>query len=174
MRIIERIERSLYVRHGHVERGRLLNILFCLRNLRVKIHPMELGIEIVFSYVTGNNLQNRQSAAAIQSRHLRLLRPTEYRQQGYRCDKCSIARFCFEERRLRSFRGFRPGLQIVHAGSPSVGPTSAAIPLGLNGIGPPLRQIVGEKSRLHKFALSFRLSGEQKAQSCDNAWFRQL
>ena len=26
------------------------------------------------------------------------------------------------------------------------------------------------KSRFHKFALSFRLSGEQKAQSCDNAF----
>jgi hypothetical protein len=96
---------------------------------------MELGIEIVFSYITGNNLQNCQSAAAIQSRHLLLLGPTEYRQQGYRSDKCSIARFCFEEHRLRSFRGFLPKLQILHAGSPSVGLTSAAIPLRLNAIG---------------------------------------
>jgi hypothetical protein len=29
-------------------------------------------------------------------------------------------------------------------------------------------------SPYHKFAVSFRLSGEQKEQSCDNAWFRQL
>src|ERR1035437_2936386 len=28
---------------------------------------------------------------------------------------------------------------------------------------------IGDKSRLHKFALSFRLSGEQKAQACAEA-----
>jgi hypothetical protein len=34
--------------------------------------------------------------------------------------------------------------------------------------------VVGETSPQQKFALSFRLSGEQKAQSCDNACLHQL
>jgi hypothetical protein len=35
-------------------------------------------------------------------------------------------------------------------------------------------RVTVDKSPYHKFALSFRLSGEQKAQSCDNAWLQQL
>jgi hypothetical protein len=31
-----------------------------------------------------------------------------------------------------------------------------------------------KKSLSHKFALSFRLSGEQKAQNCDEAWLQNL
>ena len=35
-------------------------------------------------------------------------------------------------------------------------------------------RVAVDKSPEHKFALSFRLSGEQKAQSCANAWLQQL
>ena len=40
--------------------------------------------------------------------------------------------------------------------------------------GTAILSVAGETSRYHKFALSFRQSGEQKAQSCEIACSRQL